>query len=249
MKIHLATAVKMWPYDLGEKKNAKSYPVALHCERNTIRAHFINHTYQELASPLGSLHPPLPHESLLGSHMHVGWYIHGIYIFTKWIAFVLKKYELPLFFFDHCLHQGPVKEWKIYQSLNRQDLNIRNFQLVIKLRTKQLKVFPGGTIGAKYPPANAGDLRDVGSICGSGRYPGEGKGNPLQYSCLENPMDRGAWWATVQRVGHDWSDLAYTQVTEKEKANTTEELMLLNCGVGEDSWESLGLQGDQFSQS
>ena len=50
---------------------------------------------------------------------------------------------------------------------------------------------------------NAGEL---GSIPGSGRSPGEGNGNPLQYSCLENPMDRGAWWATVQgvsRVGHD----------------------------------------------
>ena len=41
---------------------------------------------------------------------------------------------------------------------------------------------------------------DLGSIPGSGRSPGEGNGNPLQYSCLENPMDRGAWWATVHRV-------------------------------------------------
>ena len=49
----------------------------------------------------------------------------------------------------------------------------------------------------KNLPANAGDIRDSGSIPGSGRFPGEGHGNPLQYSCLENPMDRGAWWATV----------------------------------------------------
>ena len=58
----------------------------------------------------------------------------------------------------------------------------------------------------KNPPANAGDIRDVGSICGLGRSPGGGLGNPLQYSCLENPMDRGAWQATVhgvERVGHD----------------------------------------------
>ena len=47
------------------------------------------------------------------------------------------------------------------------------------------------------PPFNAGDLRNMGSIPGSGRYAGEGNGYPLQYSCLENPMDRGAWWATV----------------------------------------------------
>jgi len=55
-------------------------------------------------------------------------------------------------------------------------------------------------------PANAGDVKDLGSIPGLGRSFGEGHGNPIQYSCLENSMDRGAWWATVhglQRVGHD----------------------------------------------
>ena len=56
--------------------------------------------------------------------------------------------------------------------------------------------FPGGS-GSKESVCNAGDL---GSIPGSGRSPGEGNGNPLQYSCLENPMDRGAWKATVRRV-------------------------------------------------
>ena len=50
--------------------------------------------------------------------------------------------------------------------------------------------FPGGSM-IKNPPASAGDAGHVGSI------PGSGNGNPLQYSCLENPMDRGAWWATV----------------------------------------------------
>ena len=49
----------------------------------------------------------------------------------------------------------------------------------------------------KNPPANAGDIRDVGSILGSGRSPGGVHGNPLQYSCLGNLMDRGAWQATV----------------------------------------------------
>ena len=52
----------------------------------------------------------------------------------------------------------------------------------------------------KNLPANAGDIRDVVLIPGSGRSPGGGHGNPLQYSCLENPMVRGAWWATVQRI-------------------------------------------------
>ena len=61
----------------------------------------------------------------------------------------------------------------------------------------------------KTLPASSGDIRDVGGfnlIPGSGRSPGGGHGDPLQYSCLEHPMDRGAWQATVielQRVGHD----------------------------------------------
>ena len=52
----------------------------------------------------------------------------------------------------------------------------------------------------KNPPANTGDIRDAGLIPGSGRVPGGGYGNPLQYSCLENSMDRGAWWVTVHWV-------------------------------------------------
>ena len=59
--------------------------------------------------------------------------------------------------------------------------------------------FPGGTV-LKNPPANAGASRDTGSIPRLGRSPREGNGNPLQYSCLENPIDRGAWWATVHEV-------------------------------------------------
>ena len=55
---------------------------------------------------------------------------------------------------------------------------------------------PGGSV-VKNPPANAGDM---GLIPGSGRSPGGENGNPLQYSYLENPMDRGAWWATALRV-------------------------------------------------
>ena len=52
----------------------------------------------------------------------------------------------------------------------------------------------------KNPPANAGDIRDAGLIPGLGRSPGGGHGNLLQYSCLENAMDRGAWWATTHGV-------------------------------------------------
>ena len=55
----------------------------------------------------------------------------------------------------------------------------------------------------KNPLANAEDIKEVGSILGLGRSPGGGHGNPLQYSYLENPKDRGAWWATVNSVRHD----------------------------------------------
>ena len=58
-----------------------------------------------------------------------------------------------------------------------------------KIHTIYYEGFPGGVSG-KELPANAGDIRDMGSIPGSGRSPGGGNGNPLQYSCLENPMER-----------------------------------------------------------
>ena len=60
----------------------------------------------------------------------------------------------------------------------------------------------------KKPPASAGDVRDVGSDPGSGSFPGGGHGNPLQHSCLENPMDRGAWEVAVHGV-------AKSQMTEQ----------------------------------
>ena len=62
-----------------------------------------------------------------------------------------------------------------------------------------LKGFPGGSV-VKNPPANSGDTGYVSSIPGSGRSPGKGNGNPLQYSCLGNSVDRGAWRATVHGV-------------------------------------------------
>ena len=67
-----------------------------------------------------------------------------------------------------------------------------------------LKGFPGGS-EVKAPACNAGDL---GSIPGLGRSTGEGNGNPLQYSCLENPMDGGAWWATVHGVAKSQTRLS-----------------------------------------
>ena len=65
----------------------------------------------------------------------------------------------------------------------------------------------------KNLPANAGDTRDVGSVPGSGRSPGGGHGNPVQYSCLENPINRGAWGATVRRVAElNMTEYAHMQL-------------------------------------
>ena len=70
--------------------------------------------------------------------------------------------------------------------------------------------FPGGSV-VNNLPANAGDTRDVGSIPGLGRSAGGGHGYPLQYSCLENPMDRGAWWAAVHGVAESWTRLSWAE--------------------------------------
>ena len=58
----------------------------------------------------------------------------------------------------------------------------------------------------KNPPTNARDVRNLGSIPGSGRYPEGGHGNPFQYSCLDNPTDREAWQAAVHRVAKSWTE-------------------------------------------
>ena len=63
----------------------------------------------------------------------------------------------------------------------------------------------------KNPPSNVGNVRDVGLIPVSGRLPGEGHSNPLPSSCLENPMDRGTWWATVHGVAQSQARLKWTQ--------------------------------------
>ena len=60
----------------------------------------------------------------------------------------------------------------------------------------------------KNPPADEGDARDVGFIPGSGRSPGAGNGNPLQYSCWDKPMDKGAWQTVVTGVTKSWTQLS-----------------------------------------
>ena len=85
-------------------------------------------------------------------------------------------------------------------------------------------IFPGGS-DCKASAYNAGDL---GSILGSGRSPGEGNGNLLQYSCLENPMDRGAWWTTVHGVAESWTRLSNFTFTIGV-SSTHHHLVRTNC--------------------
>ena len=76
---------------------------------------------------------------------------------------------------------------------------LNNYTDKVNKRASQLALV------VKNPPANAGDLRDTGSIPGSGRSPEGGHGNPLQYSHMENPMDRGAWRTTDYKVTKSWT--------------------------------------------
>ena len=82
-------------------------------------------------------------------------------------------------------------------------------------------VVPGGTV-VKNPSASAGDARDVGLILGRGISPGVGNGTPLHYSCLENPMDRGAWWAAV----HGVTELVATEHAHRHTSTTFNFLFL-----------------------
>ena len=92
-----------------------------------------------------------------------------------------------------CIHVS--KDCQIVH-FKHADLFFVNYVWTQLLNFKKMKV----ALVVKNPPASAGDIRDAGSIPGSGRSPGGEHGNPLQYSCLENPKDRGAWRALVHGV-------------------------------------------------
>ena len=92
------------------------------------------------------------------------------------------------------------------QTRNQSRLLASRYPRICPNACHSVCLFPGGASG-KEPSANAGDIRDAGAIPGSGRSPGGGLGSPLQYSCLENSMDRGAWWATVHGIAKSWTRL------------------------------------------
>ena len=84
--------------------------------------------------------------------------------------------------------------------LARQFVCSSDFKMGLEIRQEASQE----AIVVKNPPDNAGDIKDAGSVPGLGRSPGGGNDNPLQYSCLEKPMDRGAWRATVYGVAKSW---------------------------------------------
>ena len=88
------------------------------------------------------------------------------------------------------------------------------YRLIPSFRASQV------VLGIKKPPDNSGDIRDRGSVLELGRSPGGGHGNPLQCSCLENPMDRGAWWAKAQRVAKSQTRLKRQSMHARTKDKT-----------------------------
>ena len=97
--------------------------------------------------------------------------------------------------------------WELahYNELNKMLINTKNTAWLQILLECLLRGGLSRWLCGKDPLAKAGDTRDMGSIPGSGRSRGVGNGNPLQYSCLENPMGRGAWWAIVHGAAKSWT--------------------------------------------
>ena len=128
-------------------------------------------------------------------------------VFVLWSLLFTQLYGM-------CPRDGLLCNSVIYRSQSKETepptLSMSNKPFTLpepRLMTSSYSLSPVPNPGAsqvalvvKNLPISAGDLKDAGSILGSGRSPGGGHGNPLQYSCLENPMDRGAWQATVHGV-------------------------------------------------
>ena len=135
-----------------------------------------------------------------------------MYIFYKHSAFCLlirkdwREVRAALSFLFHLCHHFQCKRLVAQQRLTEVKTVLLSFLGCLR----EALGFPAGT-NDKEPTCQCRDVRKKGSIHGSGRFPGGGHGNPLQYSCLENPTDRGAWRAIVHRVTKSrtqWSDLA-----------------------------------------
>ena len=129
----------------------------------------------------------------------------GSWIFPKWSKSVKQKVFLTKILIK-LISKTDKKRWckSLYKEWNRD--SIKNLT-AIKLGSKEMLWASQVALVVKRLPANAGDTRDKGSIPGSGRSSGGGHGNLLQYYCLQNPSDRGVWWAVVHRVAKSWTGL------------------------------------------
>ena len=109
-------------------------------------------------------------------------------------------------FVKYCIsHWWLLSENHLFQMLNEY----LSFQWFWFLLCGHLDLGLPWWLSSKESTCHAGDARDSGLIPGWGRFPAGGHGNPLQYSCLENPMDRGTWWAIVHGVAKRWTWLSY----------------------------------------
>ena len=98
------------------------------------------------------------------------------------------------------------QRWRLAFPISTVSLAILNN--LVPIQRKSLENLYLTSYCVSEVKASASNVGDLGSIPGLGRPPGEGNGNPLQYSCLENPMDGGAWWATVHGVAKSWTRLS-----------------------------------------
>ena len=116
---------------------------------------------------------------------------------------IVKKAEIDVFLELSCFFDDPADVGNLISgssAFSKTSLNIWKFTVHILLKPWN-PMWPFAPFLKLYSPAN------TGSIPGLGRSPGERHGNSLQYSCLENPMDRGDWWATVHRITQSWTQL------------------------------------------
>ena len=160
-----------------------------------------------MSDALGSYQPFWAAESLLTFWIYVQRQEHPNQILPMWCPHsLLGPSSLQLWTFISLLFLLAESKIKEVGKLRQAGCP----HLIIKFLLYVRWGFPGSTSGKKKKknlPTNAGDKRDADSISGSGSSPGEGHGKPLQYSCLENPMDRGTWRATVHRVPQSWTGL------------------------------------------
>ena len=109
-------------------------------------------------------------------------------------------------FLEESMDRGA--RWAPVHGLAKSRTRLSDFtSLPVSGKTRVALWIPQVALVVKNPSTNAGDVRDMGSNPELGRSPGGRHGHPLQYSCQENPMDRGAWWATVHGVAKSWTQL------------------------------------------